>query len=90
MTCPAGRGRANREFVRSSVAPEASRLAFVTVAVTLCLVYGLTLAPDVTFWDAGEFNAAIGTLGIPHPPGTPLCILIGNVMPGAGLATSAA
>lgn len=52
---------------------------FVTVAVTLCLTYALTLAPGVTFWDAGEFNAAIGTLGIPHPPGTPLYILIGNV-----------
>lgn len=39
----------------------------------------LTLAPGVTLWDSGEFLAAIHTLGIPHPPGTPLYILIGKV-----------
>jgi hypothetical protein len=39
----------------------------------------LTLAPSVTMWDAGEFLAAIRTLGIPHPPGTPLYILLGKV-----------
>lgn len=39
----------------------------------------LTLAPGVTLWDSGEFLAAIRSLGIPHPPGTPLYILIGKV-----------
>jgi spore maturation protein SpmB len=42
-------------------------------------VYMLTLAPGVTPWDSGEFLAAIRSFGIPHPPGTPLYILIGKV-----------
>jgi hypothetical protein len=45
----------------------------------LLAVYIGTLAPTVTLWDAGEFNAAIASLGIPHPPGTPLYIVIANV-----------
>ncbi|MCA0375925.1 MAG: DUF2723 domain-containing protein [Gemmatimonadetes bacterium] len=41
--------------------------------------YLTTAAPDLTFWDAPEFIAAARTLGIPHPPGTPLWVLLGHI-----------
>lgn len=56
-----------------------ARFAPAFVAVGLFLIYFATLAPTVTYWDAGEFLSAIHSLGVPHPPGTPMFILIGNV-----------
>jgi hypothetical protein len=63
--------------VPDSAAPP-YRLA-LAVAVVVLTGYVITLAPTVTFWDAGELIAAQKVLGIPHPPGTPLFVLIGHV-----------
>jgi hypothetical protein len=53
--------------------------AAAAVGAVVLAVFVLTLAPTVTFWDAGEFIAAAKTLGIPHPPGTPLFVMIAHV-----------
>ncbi|MCK4957521.1 MAG: DUF2723 domain-containing protein, partial [Candidatus Cloacimonetes bacterium] len=44
------------------------------------LVYYLTLARSLSFWDAGEYITCSSTLGVPHPPGNPFYILLGRFL----------
>ncbi len=67
--------------------------AIFAAPALLVAIYVATMAPSVTLWDSGEFLSAMATLGVPHPPGTPLFIFGGaawwRVLPGVDLATAA-
>ena len=43
------------------------------------LTYWRCLAPTTSFWDCGEFIACSYLLGVPHPPGAPLYLLVGRL-----------
>ncbi|MGQ0721651.1 MAG: protein O-mannosyl-transferase family [Candidatus Eiseniibacteriota bacterium] len=57
----------------------ANRIVAGAVGLSIFSVYVITLSPDVSFWDSGEFIATSHAMGIPHPPGTPLYVLMGRV-----------
>lgn len=56
-----------------------SYLAAGIVTLGVLLLYLITLAPSTAMWDTSEYMAAAYTLGLPHPPGNPLFVLIGRV-----------
>ncbi len=44
------------------------------------LTYLRSVAPTTSFWDCGEFIACSFNLGVMHPPGSPLYLLIGRIL----------
>ena len=45
-------------------------------AAAVGLLYAVTLAPTTAFWDTSEYIATAHIMGIPHPPGNPLFIIL--------------
>lgn len=49
------------------------------VFLVAAIVYGITIEPTASFWDAGEFIACSYKLLVPHPPGAPFYLLVGRI-----------
>ena len=71
-----------RPLSAATTVPEVQRPPYIMaacVAAGALLLYLLTLAPTTQFWDTSEYLAAAYSLGIPHPPGNPLFVLMAHV-----------
>jgi hypothetical protein len=67
-----------------------SYLAAAATTAAVFVLYLLTLAPTTAMWDTSEYITAAYTLGLPHPPGNPLFVLIGRVFAILPIATTVA
>ena len=72
----AWRERARAAVALSSGAPKPDYAGAVLAGLGVFLLYLVTLAPTTAFWDAGEYITVAHVLGIPHPPGNPLFVMI--------------
>jgi hypothetical protein len=53
--------------------------AAAIAAALVFVLYVVTLSPTTAMWDTSEYMTAAYTLGLPHPPGNPLFVLLGRV-----------
>jgi hypothetical protein len=56
-----------------------NRIIAWAVGAFALIMYLMTTAPVVAFWDNGEFIAVGYTLGVGHPPGSPIYTLISRL-----------
>src|SRR4051794_26172736 len=56
-----------------------STILALGVGVASLLVYLRTMCRTIYVGDSGELAAAVHVLGIPHPPGYPLYVLLGKL-----------
>src|SRR2546425_7338136 len=54
-------------------------LIALMVSLGALALYAVTLAPTTQFWDASEYITTAHALGVPHPPGNPLFVLLAHV-----------
>ncbi len=59
------------DFVNAAIAAAVLIFSFI--------IFDLTKAPSVSFWDCGEFITCAKILGVAHPPGNPLYALISRI-----------
>lgn len=50
----------------------------VVAGAAMWLLYVLTLGPTTGWWDTSEYIATAHILGLPHPPGNPLFVILGR------------
>lgn len=55
------------------------RVVGAAVFLITLVLYSSTMAPTTSFWDTGEFITTSVILGVPHPPGSPLYVLLGRL-----------
>jgi hypothetical protein len=67
-----------RRASRRGDAPCPPYRAAVLAGLAVWVLYVLTLAPSIGFWDSGEYVTVAHTLGIPHPPGNALFVLLAH------------
>jgi len=51
-------------------------LAALVATLAVWALYALTLSPTTWFWDTSEYIATGHIVGIPHPPGNPLFVIL--------------
>ena len=64
---------------RSPHLPALRAGASVAVALGLLTCYWLTLGPTITEGDSGQLAAAVHTMGVAHPTGYPLYLMVGKL-----------
>jgi hypothetical protein len=55
------------------------RVSATIVFLVSTIIFLMTVAPTLSFWDCGEFITSSVIMGVPHPPGAPFFQIVGRL-----------
>ena len=73
---------------QQSVNKRTNLIIALLILIGTLVVYYLTLARSLSFWDAGEYITCGSILGVPHPPGNPFYIVLSRFSAIVGMGLS--
>ena len=76
QVAPTAQAHVSAPPVIPPAAPRPPYLHALVAAVAVFALYAITLGPTTWFWDTSEYIATAHIVGIPHPPGNPLFVLL--------------
>ncbi len=70
------------------IAPKSNGIIAFVVFIFTLIIYQLTNAPSLSFWDAGEYATTISNFSVLHAPGNPIYVIVGRFLNLLGLGMS--
>ncbi|RLC46721.1 MAG: membrane protein [Candidatus Cloacimonadota bacterium] len=70
----------NKKITNVKINRNVNSIIGLSIFLFTFIIFFITKAPSVSFWDCGEYITVSNILGVPHPPGNPFYVILGKII----------